>query len=207
MLAVQIEVGRGAVDLERGAGLDRGGVYRVVVERIARPSSHEPIRRVGDYRHERVANRARCSGPSALAVLLRRVVERREDDIERSRTASGKSSRPSGRMSTSTPCRMVMRGYLLANGAMSSRWRSRSPRRKGAGGAGALRVVGDRDVFVAERRAFRHHRLERVGAVAVHGVHVQVAANVLALDEHGKCAGRGGFDFAGVFAELGWDEG
>ena len=49
------------------------------------------------------------------------------------------------------------------------------------GGAG--RVVGDRDVLVPERMAARDHRLERVAAVAVGRVHVQVAADVARVDE------------------------
>ena len=49
-----------------------------------------------------------------------------------------------------------------------------------------LGVIGDRDVLVSERAALGDHVMQCVAPVAVRGVHVQVAANVGALDEAGQ---------------------
>ena len=75
------------------------------------------------------------------------------------------------------------------------------------GDGDGLRVVGDGDVFVAEFAAGFAHFLDGIFAVGGGGVHLQVAANVRELDEVGKLAFFGGFDFAASFAEFRLDIG
>ena len=67
------------------------------------------------------------------------------------RTSSSKSRRPSGMMSTSMPCRIVMRRQVLAQPRdVVTLARQRVERHRSRRGR-ARRVVGDGDVFVAER--------------------------------------------------------
>ena len=48
------------------------------------------------------------------------------------------------------------------------------------------RVIGDRDVFEAERLRPRGHLLDRVGAVGPVGLRLQIAAQVAVVDEAGS---------------------
>ena len=59
-----------------------------------------------------------------------------------------------------------------------------------------LRVVGDGDVVVTQGAGGLDHLFERAAPVALARVHVQVAANVGALDQHGQFMPFGGFDLA-----------
>ena len=97
-----------------------------------------------------------------------------------SSTLSGKSSRPSGRMSTSQPCRIAMSGIPLAQRARSLGLPLHAVERQVARGGRVRRVIGDRHVLVAERAARLDHRLDRVAAVAPRRVHVEIAADVAA---------------------------
>ena len=47
MVPVEVEVGRRAVHFQRGAGLDRGSIDRVEIERISRSPADEPVGRDG----------------------------------------------------------------------------------------------------------------------------------------------------------------
>ena len=67
-------------------------------------------------------------------------------------------------------------------------------------------VIGEGDVFVAQRAGRGGHLLDGVSAVAGGGVHLQVAANVGEFDEVREAMFFGGFDLAGVFAQLGRNE-
>src|SRR5579871_379376 len=66
-------------------------------------------------------------------------------------------------------------------------------------------VVGDGDVFQATGKSGLGHLADGVSTVGFGRVHVQVAVNVGEGDELRKRLGGGGFKFAGVFAQLGWD--
>ncbi len=66
-------------------------------------------------------------------------------------------------------------------------------------------VVGDGDVGQAAGKGGFGHLTDGVATVGGVGVHVEVAADVCAGDEVGEGVGGGGFEFAGVFAQLGWD--
>ena len=66
-------------------------------------------------------------------------------------------------------------------------------------------VVGDGDVFEAAGEGGFGHLADGVAAVGGVGVHVEVAADVGERDEVREGVGGGGFDLAGVFAELGRD--
>ncbi len=68
-------------------------------------------------------------------------------------------------------------------------------------------MIGDGDVFVAERVGGLGHFLERGAAVGFGGVHVQVAADVGEFDEFGQAVFERGFDFAAVLAQLGRNPG
>ena len=70
----------------------------------------------------------------------------------------------------------------------------------------ARRVVGDRDVLVAERMAASTIDSSGVAAIAVGRVHVQVAADVGVSTSGRQAARRRGFDLAGPVTELGGDE-
>ncbi len=67
-------------------------------------------------------------------------------------------------------------------------------------------MIGDGDVFVAERRRSLHHHSEAVAAIAVAGVHVEITTHVLPPHQDRKPSDRGLFHFAGVVPELGDDE-
>ena len=66
-------------------------------------------------------------------------------------------------------------------------------------------MVGEGDVFVAERARGCGHFFDGIFAVGGGGVHLQIAANVVERDELREALLFGGFDFAGVFAQLGLD--
>ena len=55
-------------------------------------------------------------------------------------------------------------------------------------------MVGHGEIFVAERETRRHHRLDRVPAVAPVAVQVQVTSDVGATDQQRQGAGIGGAD-------------
>ena len=65
-----------------------------------------------------------------------------------------------------------------------------------------LRMIGDGDVFVAQRAGGLGHFFERGAAVGFGGVHVEIAADVGELDQLGQAAFERGFDLAAVFAQL-----
>jgi hypothetical protein len=66
-------------------------------------------------------------------------------------------------------------------------------------------VVGDGDVAEAAGDGGFGHLADGGGAVGLGGVHVDVAADVGEGDEMRERVGCGGFELAGVLAELGWD--
>src|SRR5438105_2957081 len=66
--------------------------------------------------------------------------------------------------------------------------------RQRARGARARRVIGDRDVLVAERAAGGDHRLDRIPPVAPRRMHVQIAADVLAPQQRRQLAVLGELD-------------
>ena len=66
-------------------------------------------------------------------------------------------------------------------------------------------VVGDGDVGQAASESGFGHLADGVAAVGGVGVHVEVAADVGERDEVRESVGGGGFEFAGVFAQLGRD--
>ena len=65
-----------------------------------------------------------------------------------------------------------------------------------------LAVIGQRNIFVAQILRRQRHFLDRVLAVARRGVHLQVAANVIQLDQIGQAMLGGRVDFARVFAQF-----
>src|SRR5271154_3970206 len=68
-------------------------------------------------------------------------------------------------------------------------------------------MVGDGDVFVAALMGGFGHFLKRRASVGFGGVHVEVATDVGEFHQVGQAPLGGGFDLAGVFAELGRDPG
>ncbi len=70
-----------------------------------------------------------------------------------------------------------------------------------------LGVIRDRHVLVAERAARLHHVVQRVLAVGLLRVTVQVAADIVELDEIRQRAVLGRLDLAAVLAQLGRDPG
>ena len=65
-----------------------------------------------------------------------------------------------------------------------------------------LAVIRDGDVLEAARARGRSHRRDVLLAVGLGRVHVQVAAQVRAVDQTWKLPGGGGVDLAPVFAKL-----
>ena len=63
-------------------------------------------------------------------------------------------------------------------------------------------MIGDGDVFVAALAGGRGHFFERRAAVALGGVHVDIAADVRQFDQLGQAIFGGALDFAQVFAQL-----
>ena len=77
-----------------------------------------------------------------------------------------------------------------------------------------LRVVGDGDVAETAGEGGFGHVADGAGSVGLEGVHVEIAADVVAGDEGGQAAfgfaseaGGGGFELAAVLAEFGRDPG
>ena len=66
-------------------------------------------------------------------------------------------------------------------------------------------MIGERHVRIAAGARGNGHGLEAFGAVRPVGVTVEVAPKIFDLDEPRQRTGQGGFDLAGVFAQLGWD--
>ena len=125
---------------------------------------------------------------------------------KRSRMASSKSRRPSGRMSTSMPWRIVIPGKRSRSASISSRWRAMSSRASVRDAAAPDEWSVMAMYLVPERMAALDHRLEVVAAIAVGRVHVQVAADVRRVDERRKIACRRGIGLATAVPELGRDE-
>ena len=76
-----------------------------------------------------------------------------------------------------------------------------------AGHENPLGVIRDGDVFQAPLAGRRGHLLQGVLAVGRRGVHVQVAANVLHVDQLGQLTLFGPLEFAAVLAQLGRKDG
>ena len=110
-VAVEIHVAGRAVDFERGPGLGRRRVERVEVQGVAVEMSDELVGRMAEDVDERMADRREAPARQPVGVLAARdrgAMPARCRSC--SRMASSKSSRPSGRMSTSMPCRIVIPG-------------------------------------------------------------------------------------------------
>ena len=112
-----------------------------------------------------------------------------------SRTSSGKSRWPFGRMSTSPHAGDFV---ALAEEELA---------RDRPGCAGILGVVRDGDVLVAKGDARGYDRFQRVLAVTVGRVHVEVATDVAPVHEGGQGSGAGRLHFAGVVAQFGRNPG
>src|SRR4029077_18213467 len=75
------------------------------------------------------------------------------------------------------------------------------------GDGDGLGMVGQGDVAVAKVAGGGAHFLDGVFAVGGVGMHLEVATNVGEGEELGEMAGFGGFDLAGILAQLGLDIG
>ena len=104
------------------------------------------------------------------------------------RTSSGRSSRPSGRMSHSIPRRTRNGASDSFAAAISSAWRRTSSGAESPDGAHRGRVVADRDVLVASRLGGAAHLHDARPSVRPSRVGVQVAADVVRLDEGRRLA-------------------
>ena len=65
-----------------------------------------------------------------------------------------------------------------------------------------LGMIGDRDVFVAQRVRGLGHFFERRAAVGFGGVHVQIATDVGQFDQLRQTAFERGLDLAAIFAQF-----
>ncbi len=120
------------------------------------------------------------------------------------RTSSERSSAPSPRMSTSMPAKTrIFAGHVGIDFADVADVFEGALVVEAEGHREILRVVGDGDVLVAVGEAGFGHFADGVLAVGRDGVHVDIAADVLLLDEAWKRVLRGGFDLAAVLAQLG----
>src|SRR5262249_29827798 len=70
-----------------------------------------------------------------------------------------------------------------------------------------LAVLGDRDVTESCSACCFRHRLYRIFAVRFHGVHMQVAEEIAAIDQARKSPARRRFDFTLPFSQLWRDPG
>jgi hypothetical protein len=71
-----------------------------------------------------------------------------------------------------------------------------------AGDAHGGRVIGDRDVLVAELLCCLRHLLQRIPSIAVGRVHLEIAADLSQLQQLRQCAGACGVDLAARLAQL-----
>ncbi len=105
-------------------------------------------------------------------------------------------------MSTSMPwrtCTRLARGaHLVDVGPLPGD----VGRRQLARGERSLRVIGDRDVLVAELQAREDHLINGVAAVAPGAVHVEIAADVRGADERRQIASLGGGDLVFALTKL-----
>src|ERR1039458_3490164 len=68
----------------------------------------------------------------------------------------------------------------------------------------AARVIGNCNIFETALTSLTRHILDRCASVGVPRMGVKVAAKVFTLNQFGQLAGRGGFYFAAVLAQLWW---
>ena len=106
------------------------------------------------------------------------------------RTSSGRSSEPSGRMSHSLPRRIRNGASRSFAAAISSPCRRMSSPSSPGTARTAARVVADRDVLVAHLLRRQTHLVHARLTVRRSRVQVQVAANVLDLNEVRRRVGR-----------------
>ncbi len=71
----------------------------------------------------------------------------------------------------------------------------------------SLGMIGNSDVFVAQRARRFGHLFQRRAAIGLGGMHVQIAANVGKLDQLGQAASERSLDFAAILAQLGRNPG
>ena len=83
MLAVEVDVRGRAVHLQRRSGLRGGRVDGVEIQRISRAASDDVVGRVREDRDERVPDSLDGAAGQRPRVMVRRVVQRGQDDIQR----------------------------------------------------------------------------------------------------------------------------
>ena len=129
-------------------------------------------------------------------------VHRGDDDVERGEAVVGEVELPSARMSHSMPASSVK----PAKRPFSARTRAACAQRarlvEAVGHRQRLAVVGDGDVLEPRAAAAAGHLLERVAAVGLGRVHVQVAAEVAARQQPRQRAAPRPLDLAAVLAQL-----
>ena len=118
------------------------------------------------------------------------------------RQSSARSSEPSGLMSHSMPGQQADAEPSGVERADARGVRERAALVEAVGHGERLAVIGDRDVFEPRLPRRHRHRPDVVLAVRLGGVHVEVAAEIGALDQAGQRARRGGVDLAAHLAQL-----
>src|SRR5262249_55705041 len=71
--------------------------------------------------------------------------------------------------------------------------------------SGRLAVVGEGAVFISPLLAGARHCLDRMGAIAPRTVHLEVATDVVELDESGQCPLLRRLYLPPILAQLRWD--
>ena len=200
---VHVEVSGRAVHLHRRAGLDRHLEQPVVVEVVAAAGARRPVGRVGDDVHERVPHGRHVALGQAGALVAAVVVKRGEDDVEAGKHLVGKIERAVVEDVHLDAVEHVDAGHLRAHrldlGALLrhvvDRERARCP--------GALRVIGNREVRVAELARRLHHARGGVAPVAPRRMRVQVAPDVGERHQLRQAIAIDDVELVAVFAQLG----
>ena len=163
-------------------------------------------RRVTDHVHPRAGDRAQQPVGHLRLVLIERRVHRRDDDVELCEAVVGEVHRAVGAdvaLDAGQHGDAVEAGVELADGA---RVLERADLVEAVGHREGLAVIGDRDVLEPGGPGRQRHRLGVGAAVGRGGVHVQVAAEILPLDQPRERPCLGGGNLPAVLPQLGRHE-
>ena len=184
VLAAEVQSIGQAVHLQGDAQLEREAEQPLQVDGVLRPAIDDPAGRVAEAAHVRVAQRRF----DALRHLAPRhplpAMDARLHPVELGKDVIGKIEPPVGEDVALDPAQDAERRELLVRRRDLLRLAADVVGGESGDGADGGRVVADRDVLVAARLGGAGHLLDARPSVRPRGVAVEVAADVVRLEEH-----------------------
>jgi hypothetical protein len=176
--------------------------HAVRVEPVRLALEDHPPRRVADHVDPRTGDRPQQAVGHLGLVLAERRMHRGDDDVELREAVVGEVHRAVGRMSHSMPASTVMPSSAIVELADARAWASArtssSPLAIASARLWSVMAMYSSPAARAASAIVSASRGRRSG-----GVHVQVATEILSLDQPGKRPGFGRRDFSPVLAQLG----